>query len=98
VPKGFRATWGRRDLLAVAKLELVLEPDTPPASFPSVLLRVGSSSQDDDFVEVHIYGSLHRRNISRLIVRRPKPKADRAILKQLKARLTAIGATVETYE
>lgn len=62
------------------------------------MLKEGSSSVDDDFVEVHIYGSLHRKNVARMTIRKPKRKADEAMLKQLEADLREIGATIETYE
>jgi hypothetical protein len=98
VPPGYRAVWERRDQLAAAKLEHALQPGMQPQAFAGVMLKEGSSSVDDDFVEVHIYGSLHRKNVARMTIRKPKRKADGAILKQLEADLREIGATIETYE
>ena len=97
VPPGYRAVWDRRDQLAAAKLEHALRPGMQPQAFAGVMLKEGSSPVDDDFVEVHIYGSLHRKNVARMTIRKPKRKADGAMLKQLEADLSEIGATIETY-
>ncbi|MBI3671133.1 MAG: hypothetical protein HY237_15300 [Acidobacteria bacterium] len=99
VPPGYRATWDERDQLAVAKLESVLQPETQPSDFARILLRPHVKPKEDDFIEVHIYGPLHRRNIERLVVRRPK-KTDGPLLKEI-ARILKdpeVGGTVEISE
>lgn len=95
VPLGFRTTWARRDELAAAKLQSALHAGAGLADFAGILLTLGKGPEDDDFVEVHIYGPLHRRNIARLTIRGAKRRAERGIIKQLEVTLTSIGARVE---
>jgi hypothetical protein len=98
VPYGFRATWDHRDQLAAAKLESSLESGMSGASFASVVVKSGSAPDSDDFIEVHIYGPLGRRNIARLVVRKPRQRADKAIYRQIRVALQSIGATIEEHE
>ena len=72
IPTGFRATWANRYNLAIAKLGNNLTKTTPPSDFSNILL----SKNDDggDFIEVHIYGPIHRKAISRLVVKKPTKK------------------------
>ena len=58
LPTGYRAIWQDRGRLAVAKLAASISPNTVTADFPTLLLRDGKKPEDDQFVEVHIYGSL----------------------------------------
>jgi len=97
VPPGFRAVWTRRDELAAAKLENNLSPGTAADEFAGILMKSGSKAKDADFVEVHIYGLLHRRSVASVTVRNPTRRADRAILKEMERDLTAIGVKFETY-
>jgi hypothetical protein len=87
VPPGYRATWDQRDHLAAAKLEASLDPGMQRSDFPGVLLK---SLPKEDFIEVHIYGPLHRRNIEHVIMRRPK-KADRPLLRQIEKEFKSAG-------
>lgn len=98
LPPGYRARWSRRDELAAAKLESALQPGTQADDFAEVIMKPAAKSEDADFIEVHIYGPLHRRNIARLTARRPRNKADKAILMRVESSLKSIGATVEIYE
>ena len=95
VPPGYRAVWGERDQLAAAKLEPRLSPGTNPRDFAGILLKVSAGPSREEFVEVHIYGSLHRRSIERVVVRRPKRKSRRAILKEIERSLSEVGASLE---
>jgi len=56
VPPGFRASWGRRGELAVAKLHDRITPGTVASEFADILLERDSTRGDTDFIEVHIYG------------------------------------------
>jgi len=64
------------------------------SDFASLLLNNVPVGIEPDFIEVHIYGSLHRLNIERLLLQSGQ-KHERAILKQVKQALGSIGATVE---
>jgi hypothetical protein len=78
LPPGYRATWEDRGVLATAKLGPNFVPGTTAAEFPRIL--VGGTGQD--FVEVHIFGGLHRGSIERIVARAPKTEADRIILEE----------------
>jgi hypothetical protein len=67
-----------------------------PSDFPKVLLTPSAPGAEGDFIEVHIYGSLHRQNIERLSVRKPRKKADQVLLKEIEKKLRdpSIGAKV----
>jgi hypothetical protein len=97
-PPGYRARWSHRDELAAAKLESALQPGTQAVGFAGIIMKPVAKSGEADFIEVHIYGPLHRRNIARLTARRPRNKPDAAILKRVESSLKSIGATVEIYE
>jgi len=97
-PAGFRATWSRRDQLAAAKLEGELRPDTELDAFPGVMMKEGATWEDDQFIEVHIYGPLHRKSIARVTVDRPKRRADIGILQDLKRVLRPLGPSVDVVD
>jgi len=97
VPAGFRAVWSRRDGLAAAKLEARLSPGNTAQDFAAVLISSAPKIEDADFIEVHIYGPLHRRSVAKLTVRNPSRRADRAILKEMERELRAIGVSIETH-
>jgi hypothetical protein len=95
VPPGYRAPWERRDELAMAKLHDQIDSATPSENYPSILLRQGTSTGDADFIEVHIYGPLHRAAIERVIGPRPKSRSDLVIWKSVIRELEKLGAVVE---
>ncbi len=79
LPPGYRATWEDRGVLATGKLEPRIEATTTAAEFPGIL--VGRTGQD--FIEVHIFGSLDRRSIERIVATEPKTEADRILLAEI---------------
>jgi len=48
------------------------KPETTADEFPQLLLRQGASSEDDDFVEVHIWGPMTIRSIKRAVFTLPR--------------------------
>jgi hypothetical protein len=68
--RGYRATWGDRAKLCVTKLARAITPDTTPLDFPGLLIKQGSPGQteDDDFVEVHVWGPLTIRTVEKVIL------------------------------
>lgn len=58
VPKGFRAIWGERDKLCVAKLARRIDSTTAPNQYSKLLLAQGASPETHEFVEVHIFGPM----------------------------------------
>ena len=97
VPLGYRALWNDRDQLAAVKLEALQLPGMQYRDFAGILLRVFVKPPHEEFIEVHIYGPLHRQSIERLVTRKPKRKAQRAILKDIQRKLTEVGAKVEFH-
>jgi hypothetical protein len=95
IPAGFRAGWLERNELAMAKLHSMIEPSTRSDDFPSILLRNGSSPLDDDFIEVHIWGSIHRTAIERIVGPKPKGREDRILLRSLETKLREVGAILD---
>ena len=74
IPPGHRATWEDRKWLIVAKIANRLTSATTPAEFPRLLLFCSNSRETDEFVEVHIYGSLDIQCFQTVIgPRRPRP-------------------------
>lgn len=96
-PPGYRAVWDDRDRLAAAKLAHRIEHTTTKDDFPSLVLQTAVDPKDDEFIEVHIYGPIHRRGMERVAGPKPKRKDDRTILKDLKRKLREAGAELETY-
>ena len=98
VPPGYRATWDQRHQLAAAKLEAWLVPGTHNDSFAQLLLRPSTRPYEEDFIEVHIFGSLHQLSVERIVAPEPKRKHDKIILKDVERILKKIGVTLETYK
>jgi len=72
LPQGHRATWDGRGKLCALKLAAQFKPETTADEFPQLLLRQGASSEDDDFVEVHIWGPMTIRSIKRAVFTLPR--------------------------
>lgn len=58
IPAGFRATWELRGKLAAAKLGEEIDQKTDYNAFPDLMLRSTDNGEQQDFIEVHIYGGL----------------------------------------
>ena len=64
---GLRCTWDQRAMLVVAKYSRDIERSTTADQFQSVIMRIGSSGDDDEFIEAHIWGPLSRGSIDRVV-------------------------------
>jgi len=53
-----RSTWDERQTLCAAKVAEKLDKSVPVGNFPGMLLTAGISQDDDDFVEVHVFGTI----------------------------------------
>jgi hypothetical protein len=91
VPKGYKATWGDRGKLCVAKLACKIDSKTGPDKYSRLLLRQGSTSEDDEFVEVHIFGPMTVLTMEQVIVTAPKENQKATILKAIKFKLAKHG-------
>lgn len=95
-PAGYRATWLRRAELAMAKLHSKIEPGMSPALFPAILLESDPTKSETDFVEAHVYGPVHPKAISRVVLStEPKARADKLIWKRVRRKLVEMGVEVE---
>jgi hypothetical protein len=94
-PPGYRAIWAHRDKLAIAKLHSRIDKTTTPAQYASILLRQGTTTNDGDFMEAHIYGPLHRSSIERVIGPKPRTRLELTIWKSVSRVLRDSGASVE---
>jgi hypothetical protein len=87
LPKGCRATWDERATLCVAKLSRKIDSTTSSDEYSGLLLKQGATSEDDEFVEVHIWGPMTALTIERVIVTDPKPHHRATIIRAIKAKL-----------
>ena len=95
LPKGYRSLWAERAKLCISKLAKSIDRSTQPDEYSGLLIRQGATTDDDHFVEVHIWGGLTRRTMERVIVPRPKNAVERTITEAIKVGLQAVGATLE---
>lgn len=91
-PPGHRAAWFERAGLCVAKLAGRIRATTTRDEFSDLLLRPGRSSEDDSFVEVHVWGPMTIRTIERILVGKQRRQASR---KALRDRLEGFGVELE---
>lgn len=89
LPLGYRAVWEDRGKLGIAKLAGRLRPETKLEDFPGILQRDGKTSEEDEFVEAHIWGPMTVRTFERVIIRkRVRSNAgNRAIIRALGEKL-----------
>jgi hypothetical protein len=92
-PAGHRTTWAQRSKLCVAKLASRIGKGIPESQFSSILLRTGTSSEEDEFVEVHIWGPMSLRTVERILVATPPRK--KAHRKSLRDRIKALDVILE---
>ncbi|MEN9985160.1 MAG: hypothetical protein RI925_662 [Pseudomonadota bacterium] len=92
-PTGHRACWEERGKLAVVKHQDDLSADTPPDHYPALLLSPGTQQgQDDQFIEVHIYGSLSIRSVAAV---RLTSSAESFYVKGLREKLAPLNILCE---
>lgn len=89
LPIGYKAVWSGRDKLAGAKLHSFLHPGIKAAEYQSILINL--SNADPDFIEVHIYGPLHRKAIASVAGPEPRRKADKVVYRSMLRKLKDIG-------
>ena len=95
VPEGFRSTWEERSKLCTATHAKDLRPGMGDAEFPSILLRQTAGSEESGFVEVHVYGPLSVRSVDRVILRKGRSQPRKAVILELRNRLTKAGVSLE---
>lgn len=91
-PPGYRASWNERGRLAVAKLQPKVSLG---CNFADIVMEPRRGASDCDFVEVHIFGAIHRQGIKRIVGPEPAKRADRAVWKQIVRKARELGVIVE---
>ena len=91
-PKGFRASWRRRGVLAATKLSDSLDPVMTATDLPGMLFVPGKSTWDDQFVEAQVFGPLTRQTWERVSVVAPTNPTDRALLTALTEKMKGAPA------
>ncbi|MCA1642908.1 MAG: hypothetical protein LC785_13385, partial [Acidobacteria bacterium] len=95
LPRGYRATWEERATLCVAKLADRIDDATKPGAYSGILLRRGANPEDDDFVEVHVWGSMTIRTLERVTFNKPTSRTAREITNRAnKQRMAKFGVTL----
>lgn len=59
-PLGYRAVWQERHWLATRKIVAKLNKHSKVADFPRYLLYCDGKRENDDFIEIHLYGAFNR--------------------------------------
>ncbi len=78
IPPGYRANWQDKNELAVAKLKEKLKGSVRREDFAEILLPRTPKGSKRDFVEVHIYGVLHRKAVERVVLKKSGKQPRRA--------------------
>jgi hypothetical protein len=94
VPKGYRAIWGERDKLCVAKLAARVDSATTPNQYSGLLLTQGASPETHEFVEVHIFGPMTALTMAKVTITVSKPRS-KVTIRALKSNLAKHGVSVE---
>lgn len=87
LPNGYRAAWSNRAKLCIAKLAGKIDSTTGPDKYSQILLRAGATSEDDEFVEVHIWGPMTVLTMERVIVTVPQASKRATIIRAIKSKL-----------
>jgi hypothetical protein len=94
LPEGFRSDWANRHKVAVTKCARLIKNETTDAEFPAILLESGTSRQNDEFIEVHVYGPFDFKAIEAISTSgKIKETRDILTLKIVKKRAIEDGKT-----
>ena len=88
VPAGYRSTWANRSKLAVAKLHSKITKNTVASDFPKILIH--DDGEESDFIEAHIYGSVHAKLFENITVVNPDV-TEKVLLNAYKKKMSENG-------
>lgn len=94
-PKGYRSTWENRASVAIAKLSSRFDASTSDDDFSGILLHQGTDTGEVDCIEVHCFGSLHRRAIEKVLGPTPSTPHESWLCDEIERLLGEFGATLE---
>ncbi len=66
VPPGHRAPWNERHQVGVSKLAGRLRPGMSTADIAQLVIKPGTDSATDEFIEAHVFGSITRRTLAQV--------------------------------
>jgi hypothetical protein len=90
---GFRCPWPERGRLAAAKSAARVESGTSEAEFAAILLTSGSTTAEDEFIELHVFGFMTVRTFGQVVLTRPpRVKPTKTELRDLQRNLERHGA------
>jgi hypothetical protein len=95
VPKGYRAAWSERSKLCIAKLAGRIDSTTKPNQYSGLLIKQGANSEDDEFVEVHIFGPITVLTMAEVTITTPKARPRATIVRAIKSKLEKHGVLVK---
>jgi len=94
IPRGYRAVWADRHRLAVAKLAARISDYTPESTYAGLLLMNASKRDDDDFIEIHIYGPIDSNAIESVMGKsKLKKRTEHALAAASAEYLSKMGKT-----
>jgi hypothetical protein len=94
VPAGYRGSWSERTQLAVAKLGDRIDVGPQVGGFAKLLLTSNGNYDDDDFIEVHIFGPFDFGAVEQVTGPVPKKGPERAIWSVVKDAVIKAGKKV----
>ena len=94
IPEGFRASWDNRAKLCVSKLAAKIDSSTLANQYSGILLKQGATSNDDEFIEVHIWGSISALTMEKVTVTVTNKRQRATIVKALRSKLAVHGVTI----
>jgi hypothetical protein len=96
IPRGYSAPWEDRNQLCTAKSAAGITRETRPEDHPGLLLAQGKTSEDEIYVEVHIFGPMTVRTFEKVVIRSGgKAGARESILDALRERLQKADVPLE---
>ncbi len=90
-PPGYRATFNNRQILAVSKLHSAIDKGLGITEFADVLQKDKGGTGNSDFIEVHIYGTINRKTIEKIVASEPITRDDKLLWKAWAKKLRAAG-------
>jgi RNA polymerase subunit RPABC4/transcription elongation factor Spt4 len=94
IPKGYRAAWNEREKLAVAKLFSRIDSGTTVDKYSRILLESGAICENDQFIEVHIFGPVTVLSMEQVVVIAPDESSRATIRRAIKSKLRKHKVTV----
>lgn len=90
-PEGYRAPWSDRHKLASAKLTGQLVQGAGDAALAALVMGPDRSSEQCDFIEVHVWGDIHAEAIESVLPPDTIPDEDRSLWDHLRSKLARKG-------